>query len=267
MCIRDRFTIQAQTGSGAATIDGSTGIISNAVSGDQITIEYTTPAGSCQNSSTVVVNVTPADDATFVTGDYCETTTNTVGGIVTPGGTFSIQSQTGSGLATIDGATGVVSNAVAGDQITIEYLTPAGPCQGSSTVIVNVTPVDDPAFTTGDFCEGTSNTVSSIATPGGTFSIQSQTGSGLATIDGASGVISNAVAGDQITIQYDTPAGPCQGTSTVVVNVTPLDDATFTSGDFCDGTSNTIGGIVTPGGTFTIQSQTGSGLATIDGAS
>ena len=261
------FTIQSQTGSGAATIDGLTGIISNAVSGDQITIEYATPAGSCQNSSTVVVNVTPADDATFVTGDYCETTTNTVGGIVTPGGTFSIQSQTGSGLATIDGATGVVSNAVAGDQITIEYLTPAGPCQGSSTVIVNVTPADDPAFTTGDFCEGTSNTVSSIATPGGTFSIQSQTGSGLATIDGASGVISNAVAGDQITIQYDTPAGPCQGTSTVVVNVTPLDDATFTSGDFCDGTSNTIGGIVTTGGTFTIQSQTGSGLATIDGAS
>ena len=261
------FTIQSQTGSGAATIDGLTGIISNAVSGDQITIEYATPAGSCQNSSTVVVNVTPADDATFVTGDYCETTTNTVGGIVTPGGTFSIQSQTGSGLATIDGATGVVSNAVAGDQITIEYLTPAGPCQGSSTVIVNVTPADDPAFTTGDFCEGTSNTVSSIATPGGTFSIQSQTGSGLATIDGASGVISNAVAGDQITIQYDTPAGPCQGTSTVVLNVTPLDDAIFTSGDFCDGTSNTIGGIVTPGGTFTIQSQTGSGLATIDGAS
>ncbi len=261
------FNIQSQTGSGAATIDGSTGIISNAVFGDQITIEYTTPAGSCQNSSIVVVNVTPADDATFVTGDYCETTTNTVGGIVTPGGSFSIQSQTGSGLATIDGATGVVSNAAVGDQITIEYFTPAGPCQGNSTVIVNVTPADDPAFTTGDFCEGTSNILSNIATPGGAFSIQSQTGSGLATIDGTSGVISNAIAGDQITIQYDTPAGPCQSSTTAVVNVIPLDDASFTSSDYCESTTNVIGGVSIPGGVFSIQSQTGSGLATIDGTS
>lgn len=256
------FSIQSQTGSNGVTIDPSTGILSNGVSGDQIVIEYTTPAGSCQNSSTVTVNVTPADDATFVTGDYCETTTNTVNGIVTPGGTFSIQSQTGS--ATIDPSTGVLTGGVAGDQVVILYTTPAGPCQSTSTVTVNVTPSDDPSFTTGDYCAGTSNTVSSIATPGGTFSIASQTGSGLATIDPTSGVISNALGGDQITVQYDTPAGPCQGTSTVVVNVIPLDDASFTSGDFCASTVNTISAVATPSGTFSIQSQTGSGTVTID---
>ena len=261
------FSIQSQTGSGLATIDGTSGVISNAVAGDQVVIEYTTPGGGCQNSSIVTVNVTSLDDATFTSGDYCESTTNTIGGIVTPGGTFTIQSQTGSGLATIDGASGVVSNAVAGDQVVIEYTTPAGGCQNSSTVTVNVTSLDDATFTSGDYCEGTANTVGGVVTPGGAFTIQSQTGSGLATIDGASGVISNAVGGDQVVIEYTTPAGGCQNSSTVTVNVTPLDDASFISGDYCEGTANTVGGVVTPGGTFTIQSQTGSGLATIDATS
>ncbi|XOV67439.1 MAG: gliding motility-associated C-terminal domain-containing protein [Fluviicola sp.] len=258
------FSIQSQTGSGGVTIDPSTGILSNGVAGDQITIEYTT-TGPCPNSSTQVVNVLPLDDASFTSSDFCASSVNTISGVATPGGTFSIASQTGSGGVTIDPSTGVLSNYFAGDQVTIQYTT-TGPCPNSSTVVVNVTNLDDPSFTSGDFCVSSVNTISGVATPGGTFSIASQTGSGGVTIDPSTGILSNYFTGDQVTIQYTTPAGGCQNSSTVVVNVTGLDDASFSSGDYCQGSSNTISGVVTPGGTFTIQSQTGSGSVTIDGS-
>lgn len=261
------FSIASQTGSGGVTIDPSSGILSNYFAGDQVTIQYTTPAGPCQSSSAQVVNVTNLDDASFTTGDFCVSSVNTISGVATAGGTFSITAQTGSGGVTVDPASGILSNYFAGDQITIQYTTPAGGCQNSSTQVVNVTNLDDASFTSGDYCVSGSNTVSAIATAGGTFTIQSQTGSGGVTIDPASGVLSNGVAGDQITIEYTTPASGCQNSSTQVVNVLPLDDASFTSSDFCVSATNVISGVVNPGGTFTIQSQTGSGGATINGAS
>ncbi|GAB5417862.1 MAG: hypothetical protein Crog4KO_23900 [Crocinitomicaceae bacterium] len=256
------FTIQSQTGSGGVTIAPGTGILSNVVAGDQVTIEYTTPAGGCQNSSTQVVNVLAPDDATFVTNDFCVSSVNVVSGVATPGGTFSIASQTGSGGVTIAPGTGILSNYFAGDQVTIEYTT-AGPCPNSSQVVVNVTNLDDASFTIADFCASSVNTVSGVATPGGTFAIISQTGSGGVTIAPGTGILSNYFAGDQVTIEYTTPAGGCQNSSQVVVNVLNLDDASFTSGGYCEGGANTISGVATPGGTFTIQSQTGSGGVTI----
>ena len=258
------FTIQSQTGSGAVTIDGGTGILSNGVAGDQVVIEYTT-AGPCPNSSTQTVNIVPSDDASFSSGDFCASSVNTISAVVTPGGTFSIASQTGSGGVTINPSTGILSNYFAGDQVTIQYTTPAGPCQTSSTVVVNVTSADDASFTTGDFCVSGVNTVSGIVTPGGTFAIVAQTGSGGVTIAPGTGLLSNYLAGDQVTIEYTTPAGGCQNSSQVVVNALGLDDASFTSGDYCFGGANTISGVVTPGGTFAIASQTGSGSVTIAG--
>jgi gliding motility-associated-like protein len=260
------YAITSQTGSGLVTINSGTGVLSNYVAGDQITIEYTTPAGGCQNTSTQVVNVTPLDDASFTTVDFCESSVNIISGVATPGGTYVISGQTGSGLATINGGTGVLANYVAGDQVTIEYTTPAGGCQNTSSQVVNITPLDDASFTTSDFCISVTNTISAVASPGGTYTITGQTGSGLATINSGTGVLANYVAGDQITIQYATPSGVCQNTSTLVVNVTPLDDATFVSSDFCASATNTISGVVTPGGTYAISGQTGSGLATINGS-
>src|SRR5690606_27025218 len=119
-----------------------TGILSGFVAGDQITIQYTTPAGACQNSSTQVVDVNAVDDASFTSGDFCASTVNTISGVVTVGGTFSILAQTGSGSATINPTTGILSGFAAGDQITIQYTTPAGACQNSSTQVVNVNPLD-----------------------------------------------------------------------------------------------------------------------------
>lgn len=261
------FTIASQTGSGGVTINASTGVLANYAAGDQVTIQYTTPAGPCQESSTVVVNVTNLDDATFASADFCQGSANTISGVVTPGGTFTIASQTGSGGVTINGATGVLANGVAGDQVTIQYTTPVGGCQNSSTVVVNVLGLDDATFVSADYCVGASNTISGVVTAGGTFTIASQTGSGGVTINAGTGVLAGGVAGDQVTIEYTTPAGGCQNSSTQVVNILPLDDASFTTGDFCSSSVNVISGIATPGGTFSISAQTGSGGVTINAAS
>ena len=259
------YTIASQTGSNAVTIDGGTGILSNYVAGDQVTIQYTTPVGGCQNSSTQVVNVTGLDDATFVSSDFCSSTTNTISLVATSGGVYTIASQTGSNAVTIDSGTGILSNYTAGDQVTIQYTTPVGGCQNSSTQVVNVTGLDDATFASSDFCSSTTNTISLVATSGGVYTIASQTGSNAVTIDSGTGILSNYTAGDQVTIQYTTPVGGCQNSSTQVVNVTGLDDATFASSDFCSSTANTISSVATSGGVYTIASQTGSNAVTIDG--
>ena len=131
------YAITAQTG--AATIALNTGILSGYTAGDQITIEYTTPAGACQNTSSQIVNVTPQDNAAFTTVDFCESSVNVISGVALPGGTYAITAQTGT--ASIDLNTGILSGYTAGDQITIEYTTPAGACQNTSTQIVTVTPL------------------------------------------------------------------------------------------------------------------------------
>ncbi|PZX36277.1 hypothetical protein LX97_03459, partial [Nonlabens dokdonensis] len=213
--------------------------------------------GSC---STITITPTPLDDASFNSSDFCESSTNMISGVATTGGVFSISSQTGSGLATIDSVSGILSNFLAGDQITIQYTTPSSGCQNTSVQVVNVTPLDDADFTSTDFCESSTNTISGVATAGGVFSISSQTGSGGATIDSVSGILSNFLAGDQITIQYTTPSSGCQNTSVQVVNVTPLDDASFnySAVAYCaDGSdpAPTVTGL--GGGTFT----SGAGLS------
>ena len=131
------YAITSQTG--AATIALNTGILSGYTAGDQITIEYTTPAGACQNTSSQIVNVTPQDNAAFTTVDFCESSVNVISGVALPGGTYAITAQTGA--ATIALNTGILSGYTAGDQITIEYTTPAGACQNTSTQIVTVTPL------------------------------------------------------------------------------------------------------------------------------
>ena len=89
---------------------------------------------------------------------------------------------------------------------------------------------EDPSFTSLDFCETQGNVISGIATPGGTFSIVSQSGSNAVIIDPLTGLLSNHSAGDQITIQYNTSLSACQDSSVQTVNVflastAPLFDA------------------------------------------
>ncbi|NRA12737.1 MAG: hypothetical protein HRT57_12340, partial [Crocinitomicaceae bacterium] len=106
--------------SGAATIDGVTGVLSGYVAGDQITIQYTTPAGACQNSSTQVVNVIPSDDASFTLIATCDGGTAVITGLA--GGTFSFLNAPTDG-AIIDPVTGTVTGGTNGTNYDIDYTT------------------------------------------------------------------------------------------------------------------------------------------------
>ncbi|MBL4669657.1 MAG: gliding motility-associated C-terminal domain-containing protein, partial [Flavobacteriales bacterium] len=234
-----------------ATINPTTGEISSGISGTTYTIEYTTPTGPCQNSSTQIVTVTAADDASFTLTDFCVGQTNAAAGITTAGGTFSFNPVPTDG-ATINPATGEITTGVAGATYTIEYTTPAGPCQNSSTQTVTVTTSDDASFTLTDFCVGQTNTASAIATPGGTFTFNPVPTDG-ATINPTNGEVTNGVAGTTYTVEYTTPVGACQNSSTQTVTVTAADDASFILTDFCENATNTASGIATTGGTFTFN--------------
>src|SRR5690606_19392151 len=82
-------------------------------------------------------------------------------------------------------------------------------------------------------------------------------------INATTGEITNGVGGTTYTVEYTT-AGVCFDATTETVTVNPLDDASFTLTDFCEGAANSATGIVTPGGTFTFNPAPGDG-ATVNG--
>lgn len=200
------------------------------------------------------------EDATFALTDFCFGSPNQATGIATAGGTFTFNPAPGDG-ATINAATGEVSNETAGATYFIEYTTPgnAPSCAASSIEQVSITGVDDASFTLTDYCFGGVNQATNIATPGGNFAFNPAPGDG-ATINAATGSISNGVAGTMYSVEYTTPAGPCQSTSIENVTVNPLDDASFTLTDFCEGEANNASAIATPGGTFSFNPNPGGGI-------
>ena len=88
-----------------ATIDGTTGEVTNGVSGTTYTIDYTT-TGTCAASSTETVTVLTSDDASFTMNPTCDGGTATITGDT--GGTFAFNPVPGDG-ATIDATTGTVT--------------------------------------------------------------------------------------------------------------------------------------------------------------
>merc|ERR1711991_87775 len=132
------------------------------------------------------------------------------------GGTFAFNPVPTDG-ATIDGSTGEISDGVTGNTYTVEYTT-NGTCPSSSTQTVTVQTNDDPSFDYDDICLGNGLPIepSNIATTGGTFDFVTVPGDG-ATIDGTSGVISGATQGSTYNVEYTTPTGVCQASSTTTV--------------------------------------------------
>ncbi|MBT6030902.1 MAG: hypothetical protein HOH13_11390, partial [Crocinitomicaceae bacterium] len=172
------FSFDPDLGDGS-TVDGSTGEITSGVAGTTYTLEYVT-AGACPDSSAQTVTVTTNDDPAFILTDYCEGGTNAATGIATVGGVFSFDPDLGDG-STVDGSTGEITSGVAGTSYTLEYVT-AGVCPDSSTQTVTVTTNDDPAFTLTDYCDGSANSATGIATGGGVFSFDPDLGDG-STVD------------------------------------------------------------------------------------
>ncbi|MDG2330576.1 MAG: gliding motility-associated C-terminal domain-containing protein, partial [Flavobacteriales bacterium] len=132
----------------------------------------------------------------------------------------------------IDPTSGLIDVSASADGVYDVTYTTTGACPADSTISITITADDDASFTLTDFCVGSANTATGIATIGGTFSFDPDPADG-ATIDPISGSIIDGLAGTNYFIQYTTP-GACSNDSTSSVFI---DDTLFsgqsTSISFC----------------------------------
>lgn len=209
----------------AATINPSTGIISGAIAPNTYIIRHDVCLDFALDTIQVIKN-----DASFTSTNICVGGVNTVNITGTTGGVFSILPPVNG--ATINSSTGELSNVSVGDNYTVQYKV-GTICPDSSTQIVQAVDIENPSFTTSDFCVNAANVISISGVPGGTFSF-SPTPSDTATINSTTGVISGASVGASYTIKYVTP-GTCKDSTARTVNVLGLPTATISGagGDLC----------------------------------
>ena len=199
-----------------------------------------TDANNCVNTDQMDVIVNPIDDPTFTLTDFCEGTTLPATNIATPGGIFAFNPQPTSG-ETIDPATGEITGGIGGTTYSVEYTT-AGLCPSSSIETVTVTSLDDASFVLTDYCEGSNNGASNIATPGGTFVFTTAPTFGE-TINTVNGQITGGIGGTTYTIEYTTALSACQNSSIQTVTVNPLPTVDAGSAQtVCDGAQVTLSG-------------------------
>lgn len=262
------------------TCGQNNGVISfTGPSGGNGSYEYSINGGATW-STTSTYNNLPAgtyDVAIRTSGDGCEATASVtlnastaLSGTVTPTVTALCEGQsttlTASGGTTYDwydGGTLVQSGATntltvtptATAQYSVEISD--GTCTDLQLATVNVTALDDATFNFADFCDGSANGATGIVTPGGTFAFNPAPGDG-ASINPTTGEITNET---QITytVEYTT-SGTCPSTSTETVTVSLSDDPSFTTADFCAGSSNTVNITGTTGGTFTYDGADASSI-------
>ncbi len=171
-----------------------------------------------------------------------------------PGGTFTAPAG-----VSINPATGVIdlSASTAGGPYTITYTTPDPVCFSQATfdITINPLPIVDGNDVT--ICPGDMVTLS---------------GTGADTYVWSGGVVDNtAFPGPATTTTYTVTgtvtATGCTNTGDAVVTVNPLDDASFTTTDFCEGTASPTANVTgTPGGTFAYSPDPGDG-SSVNGAS
>jgi gliding motility-associated-like protein len=244
-----------------STIVSGTGVISNGVGGSVYNIQYLTPAGPCQDSLTITVNVLlPANAGTDNALGICATGVPidlyTILGVADLGGLW---------IPAMASGTGVFNPAVdpAG---TYQYVvTGTTPCSNDTAdVVVTFTANDDATFIYPDFCVGSGGLVGVVNTLGGTFSFNPDPADGSTIIPGT-GAISNGVGGSVYNIQYLTPAGPCQDSLTIAVNVgTPVNAGSDSLLSVCSSAGATdlftlIGG-ADLGGTWVPAMASGTGV-------
>ena len=185
------------------------------------TLQITNSYGCISTYDYNAVINTLSEDPSFTSVDFCETAGNIISGVATPGGIFSIMSQSGSNAVLIDSSTGSLSNYIAGDQITIQYNTPLVSCQDSSVQTINVLASIIPTFDpVADICPGT------LLSP-----------LPLISNNGINGAWSPALDNTTTTLYTFTPtAGQCAVTSTLTITVSTSVVPSFDPvADICEG--------------------------------
>ncbi|WP_052158191.1 L-type lectin-domain containing protein, partial [Lacinutrix jangbogonensis] len=225
-----------------ATLNSTTGTITNGTSGTSYMVEYTTN-GTCPDSSIVSVTVITTDNSVFTMIPSCDGAT--IDTVLTPGGTY-VFNPIPTDTATIDATTGTIINSVSGTSYTVDYTT-NGTCPSTSSFTVTVDTTNDASFTMIVTCDG--GTVSTEATSGGTYTFNPAP-TDTAIIDTTTGTVTGGTSGDAYTIEYSL-GGTCPSSSSVVLTVLTADDSSFTYTPTCDGA--TIDTVTTSGGTYTFN--------------
>jgi gliding motility-associated-like protein len=242
-----------------ATINSSTGVITNPVANNSYSVQYTT-SGACPSSSTVTVTAIDCSSCTppvfTVTNPAAVCNPTTIDLVSTVSGTgvnlVSYYASNADATAAVNplGSTIVATSGT----YWVRVEDPTDPtCNTIQSIVVTINPTDDASFTFAAFCAGAVNGPSGIVSAGGTFTFNPAVTDG-ATINPATGVISNGVATTTYTVEYTT-AGVCSSSSTqnVLVNdcigcVPPA--LTLNPGAFCAGTTfNLVNTVDNPLGT------------------
>ncbi len=211
----------------AGTINAGTGELDISGTGTgSFTVTYIT-GGTCPDTATFSVNISNAFDATITpAGPFCANDGVQTLTAVDAGGNWS-----GTGIT--NGATGTFDPAIAGPGThTITYSI-GGSCGDTDTETITVNAADDASFSypTTAFCISDPDpSPSSIATPGGTFTM-----SPSGTINASSGEIDLDATGNGTYMVYYTTNGPCPGIDSVSITITTQADATIDpAGPYCE---------------------------------
>ena len=213
-----------------ATINPTTGEITNGVLGNTYSVEYTTN-GPCPSSSIETVTVQSSDDPSFDFDNICIGTPALPSNIATSGGSFTFFVAPTDG-ATIDPSTGEISNPVAGNSYQVEYTTPTGICQAADVVTVSAFALPTvTASTDQTICDG--DVVVIAASGADTYSWDNGLGSGDTHSVNPSTNTTYTVEGTDI--------NGCSASAavTITVNPTPTVDA-GSDATICEGTSVTL---------------------------
>jgi len=241
------------TAPAGVSINAATGVINLGAStaGGPYTITYTTPDAVCFDQATFDITINPlpivdGNDETICLGDMV-----TLNG--TGADTYVWDAPVIDGTPFSPGASNTYN--VTGT------ITATG-CTNVGNATVTVNPLDDATFTTTDFCEGSASPGATITgTPGGTFVFNPAPGDG-ATVNAASGSISNGVGGTTYTLEYTT-TGACPATSTQTVTVNALPPVDVPDYSVCTGGTITL----TATGAVTYTWSPGTDLSATTGTS
>ena len=236
------------TWSPSQSLSSSSGNSVTATPSTTTTYTVTGDDGSgCTGTATVTVNVSslPTPDAgpdvTLCLGQSTTIGADPVWNI--EGDDYSWDNSAGSGTIDLSGGGQDNGTAIVSPSSSTTYtltVTNSSGCTGQDQVLVDVISAEDATFSLTDFCEGSANSATGIATSGGTFSLNPNPGGGV-SINSSTGEISGGVPGTTYTVEYTTN-GSCPGTSTQTVSViaSPIPDA-GPDVTMCVGSSVTIG--------------------------
>lgn len=227
------FAFNPAPGDGA-TINSTTGEISNFTTGNTYSVEYTTN-GTCPASTVETVTVQSTDDASFAFDNICIGNNLPLApyNIATANGTFDFNVPPND-AAVIDGTTGEISNPTIGNSYEIIYTTPTGDCQASSVETVTVyTAPTVVASNDETICNTDEITIS--ATGADAYTWDNGLGSGNAQLVSPSITTTYTVTGE------DNATGCLNFDEvTITVNALPNVLAIASQTEICDGQSITL---------------------------